>query len=293
MAVWGVWVWGVCVSLFTHWQQKNLLFTMDGDIGTPELWFKSLPTLTRAILTLTFFSTLLATIGLFNPGHLLLDWTLIVNRFHLWRLITDYLFVGSFGFAWLMNVYFFVTFSSKLEVNEMFTVSPGAYLFFLLFQMVSLDVISLFMHWPTGRPMMAQGLVMSIIYYWSRREPYSQIGLWGFTVQAYQFPFVLLFLDLLLGRSLVIGLMGLTTGHMFYFLKDIMPMEKGVHMLRTPTICDELMLRFSRFDLSNIGGSLKVLVYGVSAAAAPSRPHYTPVPPPTGVFAGQGRRLGD
>eukprot|EP01054_Gregarina_sp_Poly1_P009727 Gregarina_sp_Poly_1__9726@NODE_618_length_7121_cov_156_723845_g474_i0_p4_GENE_NODE_618_length_7121_cov_156_723845_g474_i0NODE_618_length_7121_cov_156_723845_g474_i0_p4_ORF_typecomplete_len274_score28_87DER1/PF04511_15/4_6e46_NODE_618_length_7121_cov_156_723845_g474_i09901811 len=273
---------------------------MDGDIRTPELWYRSLPTLTRAILTLTFFSTLLGTVGLFNPGLIILDWTLVINKLHVWRLITDYFFAGHFGLTWLMHIYFFVTFSSKLEVNEMFTVSPGSYLFFLLFQMLSLDVLSLVLFWPQGKPIMAQALVMSIIYYWSRREPYSQIGLWGFTVQAYQFPFALLFLDLILGHSLLIGLMGLLTGHLFYFLKDVLPVEKDIHILyKAPAVCDEIMLRFSRFDFGNITGSLKILVYGTAASPGSVPLRRSPVqtqagqPEATRSFPGQGRRLGD
>lgn len=132
-------------------------------------------------------------------------------------------------------MYFVVTFSAKLEVNELFTTSSGAYLFFLLFQVFVMDIASLFIFWPTGklakspatammeltigRAMMCNSLVMAIIYYWSKREPLSPIGLWGFTLKAYQFPFALLFLDLIMGQSLWLGIIGLTAGHLYYFIR--------------------------------------------------------------------------
>lgn len=124
---------------------------MEGEARTPEAWFRSLPPLTRFILTVTFVLTLAATFRIFSPATIVLDWNLILSRkLQLWRLVTDYFFIGPFSFQWLMHSYLLVTFSTKLELNEMFTVSPGAYLSFLFFQIISLDILSLLLYWPTG-----------------------------------------------------------------------------------------------------------------------------------------------
>lgn len=129
----------------------SLKTKMDVDGRTPEVWYKSLPPLTRFALTVTFIVTLVSTLGLFNPAHLILDWRLVTRKFQFWRLTTDYFYAGPFSIGWLFHIYFLVTFSARLEVNEMFTATPGAYLFFLLFQVCTLDILSLIVYWPTGR----------------------------------------------------------------------------------------------------------------------------------------------
>lgn len=285
---------------------------MYGDTSrSPETWYKSLPPLTRFILTVTFLVTLTATFGLFNPRYIILDWTLVYRKFQVWRLFTDYFFSGAFGINWLMHIYFLVSFSSKLEVNEMFTASPGAYLYFLVFQCLFIDVLSLVLFWPTGKPVMAKALSFATVYYWSRKEPYSPVGLWGFQIQAYQFPFALLFLDLVMGNSIWSGAMGLTSGHIYYFLKDVLPQENGMDFLKkSPKICDELMTRAAYFDIQNPIGSLKVLIYGLpssgrtgraptsvprtasSADAGGTTRQESPTPPRRSLFTGSGHRLG-
>lgn len=123
------------------------------DTGTPEVYFRALAPITRFFLTATFGVTLITVLGIFNISFLSLDWTLVWKKFHLWRLITDYIFVGRFSFGWLFHMYFFLTFSSKLERHQSFSpsvVGRGGYLYFLFLQMISLDIVSLLLYYPTG-----------------------------------------------------------------------------------------------------------------------------------------------
>ncbi|EZG61135.1 Der1-like family protein [Gregarina niphandrodes] len=231
------------------------------DTSSPEAWYRSLPPLTRFSVTVSFLLTLLCSLSLLSPYHVMLDWTKVVWKAQAWRLISDYFFAGTFSIGWVMHMYFLVTFSAKLETNEMFNTSPGAYLCFLAFQSLSLDTLSLIMFWPTGRPVLAPAMVMAIIYYWSRREPFAECRIFGFRVQAYQFPFALIFLDLLMGHNILINVMGLATGHLYYFVKDVLPHERGIDILRvTPFVFDEIMRRAALFDMTNIKQSLKYLL---------------------------------
>lgn len=124
------------------------------DINTPEAYFKDMPSVTRAILVGTFTITLTFVLGLFNIRWILLDWTLVYKKLHLWRLCTDYFFAGPFSFGWLFHMYFFTTFSSKLERHPSFAsnlIGKGGYLFFIFLQMISLDLLSLVFYPPTGK----------------------------------------------------------------------------------------------------------------------------------------------
>mmetsp|Transcript_1264 Transcript_1264/g.1413 ORF Transcript_1264/g.1413 Transcript_1264/m.1413 type:complete len:162 (-) Transcript_1264:38-523(-) len=156
--------------------------------NTPEQWYKNLPLLTRIGLTAIFGVTVLVQLEILNPMLLSLNWPLIINKLQVWRLLSSVFFFGTFSFQFLFQLYFFSSFSSKLETNEIFA-QPGDYLFFLLTQILLLDVLSLVLAWPTGFPMLGPSLVFAILYYWSRREPYANLNFFSFTIKGYQFPF--------------------------------------------------------------------------------------------------------
>ena len=78
-------------------------------------------------------------------------------------LFTCVLFFGPFSFQFLMQMYFFVSFSTKLEKNEAFQ-APGDYLFFLITTILLLDIFSAVLQWPTGMPLLGPSLVFVILF---------------------------------------------------------------------------------------------------------------------------------
>lgn len=46
-----------------------------------------------------------------------------------------------------------------------------------------------------------------------------QIGLWGFSFTAWQAPYALVVLDVLMGQSIWDNLMGIATGHLYHFIR--------------------------------------------------------------------------
>ena len=194
---------------------------------TPEQWYRNLPILTRAGLTIIFATTVLVQLEIINPMLLVLNWPLVWGRLQLWRVFTSVCFFGQFSFNFLMQLYFFSSFSTKLERNEVFEKEPGEYLFFLIVQIVLLSLLSLVLAYPTGLPMLGPSLVFAIIYYWSKREPYAVLSFFSFAIKGYQFPFCLLFFQMLMGGSPWTDLLGLGSGHIYYFLKETVPQEYG------------------------------------------------------------------
>eukprot|EP00439_Symbiodinium_sp_Y106_P064611 s864_g10.t1 len=239
--------------------------------NTPEQWYKNLPILTRVLLTVIFGVTVLVQLEFLNPGLLFLNWPMIINKLQVWRLLTPALFFGTFSFQFLLQMYFFTSFSSKLEQNEVFS-QPGDYLFFLLAQILLLDVISLALMWPSGFPTLGPPLVFAILYYWSRREPYARLSFFSFTIQGYQFPFALIFFQLLIGGNIWMDLLGLASGHIYYFLAEVVPQEYGYVLVKTPAFLSNFMARYTASGVAN-------------------RPAATARPQPTN-FGGGGQRLG-
>merc|ERR1719337_364741 len=107
-----------------------------------------------------FCITVLVQLEILNPMLLALNWPLVINKLQVWRLISSVFFFGGFSFQFLFQLYFFTSFSSKLEKNEIFA-QPGDYLFFLIIQILLLDVISLVIAWPTGFPQLGPSFVFS------------------------------------------------------------------------------------------------------------------------------------
>ena len=72
--------------------------------GSIETWYYGLPYVTRFYLSVCVGSTVLSTLGLLNPQSLYLDFDLVWQRFQLWRLTTCFMYLGSFSFAFLMQL---------------------------------------------------------------------------------------------------------------------------------------------------------------------------------------------
>eukprot|EP00919_Chromeraceae_sp_WS-2016_P024873 GHVR01058772.1.p1 GENE.GHVR01058772.1~~GHVR01058772.1.p1 ORF type:complete len:246 (+),score=26.25 GHVR01058772.1:57-794(+) len=207
---------------------------MDG-LNSPEVWYKSLPVITKIMLTTIFIVTVMTRFGMFSPVVLILDMDLVIKKLHVWRLFTDYLFLGSFGFPWLVNMYLFSHFSTRLENNEIFQNRGGGdYLFFIVLQMLLISALSFILNYPTGAPMNAPSLIFAIIYYWSKREPYGFVSYYGFNIQSFQLPFALMFLNVLLGASIWTDLMGLLSAHAYFFVREVVPVEYNYDVIKCP-----------------------------------------------------------
>ncbi|PFH32425.1 Der1ER1 [Besnoitia besnoiti] len=137
--------------------------------------------------------------------------------------------------------------SSDLENNAVFVqASKGAYLYFIVLQSLCLDFISLLFFWPTGLHLLGGSLLFAVLYYWSRRESYTPVSIYFLTVQGHQLPFVLLLLHLLMGKDLWSDAIGLLSGHIYYFFREILPAQGGADLLSdTPKIFDRLVEKFS------------------------------------------------
>lgn len=266
--------------------------------NTPEQWYKNLPPLTRIGLTTFFCVTVLAQLEILDPQLIFLNWPLIINKLQVWRTLTSVCFFGTFSFQFLFQMYFFSSFSARLERDEIFT-QPGDYLFFLLCQILLLDVISLVLAWPTGFPTLGQSLVFAILYYWSRRKPYEMLNFFSFNIKGYQFPFALIFFQLLIGGSIWGDLLGLASGHVYYFLKEVVPQEYGKTLISTPSFLVNFMAAYSaaapagppRGGGANIGGLGGA--GGGGGGGGGGGPVNRPGPPPAPTrFGGAGHRLG-
>eukprot|EP01127_Copromyxa_protea_P005747 TRINITY_DN15609_c0_g1_i1.p1 TRINITY_DN15609_c0_g1~~TRINITY_DN15609_c0_g1_i1.p1 ORF type:complete len:232 (-),score=42.95 TRINITY_DN15609_c0_g1_i1:38-733(-) len=207
---------------------------MAGDL---ETWWRELPPVTKFLFAGSFSLTLAANFGLVNPMLLLLDMNSIYKRFEIWRLVTAFLFQGSLGFAFLMNLMFLVQYGGSVE-NQTFGGVTADYLTFILFCSALLLVPGFFV----PLPILGTGLILSIIYYWARKNPNVPMTfMFGLRFQSMYFPWVLIGFRILLGGFPLSEICGALVGHLYFFLVDVYPATNGGRrILFTPQFLKDL-----------------------------------------------------
>ncbi|CDR97296.1 Der1-like family protein, putative [Babesia bigemina] len=256
------------------------------DANGPEVWYASLPRITRMIITLSFALTLITTFNIVSPHSLLLDWQIIRFKYEVHRILLGCLYAGPFSLRWVFHTYMFSQFSSMLERNPVFASSVGAYLYFVVIQILLVSLFSLLIYWPTGYPMLCEALLFAIVYYWSKRDMWNSVSIYIFTVKAYQLPFAMLFFNFIMGAPMVVNIIGLISGHTYYLMREVLPSKGFPNLLSVCPRCFDYMakkmenlLDFRRVDTYSGPGS-----YAYTPAARQQQPHVG--------FIGRGVRLG-
>lgn len=82
-----------------------------------------------------------------------------------------------------------------------------------------------------------------VLYVWSRRNPHEQLQLYGlFTVRAAYLAYVLVALGLMMGQHPLVDVLGITVGHAYYYVADVMPVAYGVEgLVKAPRLLRVIM----------------------------------------------------
>ncbi|XP_051829380.1 derlin-3 isoform X3 [Antechinus flavipes] len=165
-----------------------------------EFW--QVPAVTRAYTAACVLTTAAVQLELITPFQLYFNPDLIFRKFQVWRLVTNFLFFGPLGFSFFFNMLF---------LSQLFGLLAS--LFFL-----------------------GQAFTIMLVYVWSRRNPYLRMNFFGLlNFQAPFLPWVLMAFSLLLGNSILVDLLGIAVGHIYYFLEDVFPNQPGgKKLLLTP-----------------------------------------------------------
>merc|ERR1719183_2972909 len=97
-----------------------------------EEWYKSMPIITRTYLTLSFVTTAGCALELISPFSVYFNARLIVQKFQLWRLVTNFFFFGSLGLDFLFHMFFLARYCKLLEEGS-FRNRTADFFYMLLF----------------------------------------------------------------------------------------------------------------------------------------------------------------
>jgi len=200
-------------------------------------WWDSVPLATRYLFSSAVGFTMAANFGIISAKTLLWYPSLVYQSFEIWRPITSFLFMGGLGFGMLINLVFILQYSKMLETQR-FAGRLADYVFMLAFGCSILLI-------PAGLlkiPMLADGLIMLLVYVWARSNPDVIVSfLFGIKFKAAYFPWVLIIFKTLMGGVPIMDVLGAIVGHLYIYLKDIYPVVSGKHYLNTPQFLINLL----------------------------------------------------
>ncbi|XP_026177977.1 derlin-2-like [Mastacembelus armatus] len=192
-----------------------------------------IPVVTRVYTTACVLTTAAVQLEVITPFQLYFNPDLIIRRYQIWRLVTSFLFFGSLGFSFVFNIIFLYRYCRMLEEGS-FRGRTADFVFMFLFGGIVMTLFALF----ANVLFLGQAFIVMLVYVWSRRHPLIRMNFFGLlNFQASFLPWVLMGFSLLIGNSVVVDLLGIGVGHVYYFLEDVFPKQPGGRkLLLTPEL---------------------------------------------------------
>ncbi|KAK3084358.1 hypothetical protein FSP39_012158 [Pinctada imbricata] len=229
--------------------------------------YMQMPPITRAYTTACVLTTIAVQLDIITPFQIYFNPDLIFKKYQIWRLVTNFMYFGPIGFNFLFNMIFAYRYCRMLEEGS-FRNKTADFLFMILFGGTLMTILGFFVNIV----FLGSAFTIMLVYLWSRRNPYVRMNFFGLmTFHAPYLPWVLLGFSVLLGNSIMVDLMGIAVGHIYYFLEDVFPNQQGgFRILKTPRIFTYLL------------------------EGPPEDPNYNPLPEdrPGGFNWGEGQRVG-
>ncbi|XP_045600194.2 derlin-2 [Procambarus clarkii] len=199
--------------------------------------YLQMPPVTRAYTTACVITTILVQLDIVSPFQLYFNPILIFRHYQLWRLLTTFLFFGTIGFNFLFNMIFTYRYCRMLEEGS-FRGRTADFVLMMIFGGACMLICAMF----CSLLFLGQAFTIMLVYVWARRNPFVRMNFFGIlNFQAPYLPWVLLGFSVLLGNSILVDLVGIAVGHIYYFLEDVFPARSGgIRLLKTPRFLVQL-----------------------------------------------------
>ncbi|XP_058205856.1 derlin-1-like isoform X2 [Rhododendron vialii] len=201
-------------------------------MSTPGQYYQDLPPVAKAYGVLCLMTSGAYHLDLYNLGNIALFYGPVIKRFQVWRLVTNFFFLGPFSLTFAFRLLLIARHGVQLERGP-FDKRTADYLWMYIFGAFSLLVMALIPFLST--PFMGASLVFMIVYVWGREFPNERLNIHGlFQLKGFYLPWYMLGVDLILGNPLMPDLLGMAAGHLYYFLTVLYPLSGGRFDLKTP-----------------------------------------------------------
>lgn len=147
-----------------------------------EEQFKAMPPITRGWFVAAMLTTTAVVLGFATPAQLYLSWDLVISKFHLWRLVTNFIFFGPFGMGFAFQLWIMCRMCYRYEENPFPVgthVNAGRSSADMAMMLIFGATICVIVGYLMGKPFMGPPLVFMVLYAWSRRNENTEMSLFG------------------------------------------------------------------------------------------------------------------
>jgi len=227
-----------------------------------KTFYFRIPPITRYYLTCVFITATIATY--IKPlqmviYYIFLDYQLALNNFQIWRLFTNILFVGGFSTSFLFFLIMIYMRFKEVEQNSIVLRVYAKFIMMLFYLLLFLNIINICSYKIFDiKPgfTLAQQLLLAFIYIDSKREPQKTINLYFLPIKNALYPYALIVFNIVSGAGIYDNIIGIIAGNIYYFLVDVLPVQKNINILKTPKFLVDLLEKYyySRLSFDNING---------------------------------------
>ena len=191
--------------------------------------------------------------------YIFLDYQLVLNNFQIWRLFTNILFVGGFSTSFLFFLIMIYMRFKEVEQNAIILRVYAKFIMMLFYLLLFLNIINICSYKIFDiKPgfTLAQQLLLAFIYIDSKREPQKTINLYFLPIKNALYPYALIVFNIVSGAGIYDNIIGIIAGNIYYFLVDVLPVQKNINILKTPKFLVDLLEKYyySRLTFDNING---------------------------------------
>ena len=225
-----------------------------------KTFYFRIPPITRYYLTCVFITATIATY--FKQlqiiiYYIFLDYELVFKNFQIWRLFTNILFVGGFSTSFLFFLVMIYMRFKEVEQNAIVLRVYAKFIMMLFYLLSFLNIINIFSYRIFGfKPgfTLAQQLLLAFIYIDSKREPQKMINLYFLPIKNALYPYALIVFNIVSGAGIYDNIIGIIAGNIYYFLTDVLPVQKNLNILKTPKFLVDLLEKYyySRLTYENV-----------------------------------------
>ncbi|WWC68175.1 uncharacterized protein I206_102098 [Kwoniella pini CBS 10737] len=191
--------------------------------------FNAVPPVTRSLLIATAVVTFPCLLGIVSPAMVALVWPKVIGRFEIWRPITSFFFGGS-GFPLLYDFFLIYRNSSAME-RDVYRNNTAEYAWLHIMLGLFITIFNSLV----GLPFLFRPLLHAQTYVWCRANPTLKVSIFGLlTIPTSLYPPALIVLDLLTGGPMKAlgGVLGLLSGHLWWFIATYLPTFAPTHLRR-------------------------------------------------------------
>ncbi|KAG6552758.1 hypothetical protein Mapa_005706 [Marchantia paleacea] len=214
--------------------------------SSPAEFYRTLPPISKIYGTICFATTVAFHLGLLSLGWLFLDYELVIRKLQIWRLLTNFFFLGPFSMHFGMRMLMIARYGVQLE-KASFENRTADFLYMFITTIFTALALT-FAISPLRTFFLSNSLVFMLVYVWSREFATSNVNIMGLAqLKGFYLPWALLAVNTMFGAPFIPDLLGIIIGHIYYFLTVLYPRSTGRYLLLTPQWVHTLVSKYALF----------------------------------------------